>query len=435
MGIRLRKWALLFGDIFLLYLSLVGTLVIRFGDVWYQDAFLVHAISFSPVYLFWIVLFYIFNLYDLSIIPKSLTFFSRLTGVLAMMFLVGALFFYLQSFYGVSPKINLLLHVVIFGILMYGWRIIASYVWSSLFHTRIGIFDPRGSMTDLVSAIRTHHHAGYVIVPLEQLDGLQRHISEQRLNAIIVDDSIEHNPHLSQEFYACLNSEAYLMDCAEAYELFMGKIPVSSVGPHWFIEQLHRGKRNAYMQIKRLFDFIVAGIILIISLPIWLLIAIAITCDDRGSIFYSQERVGKNRKLFRIYKFRTMGAHAETDGALWAQKNDPRVTRIGRILRRLHLDELPQMINILKGDISFVGPRPERPEFVARLEEQVPHYHIRHFIHPGFTGWAQIRFTYARSVVDSQEKFEYDLYYIKNRSLLLDALIVLKSVQILFQKE
>ena len=128
-----------------------------------------------------------------------------------------------------------------------------------------------------------------------------------------------------------------------------------------------------------------------------------------------------------------MVPNAEKNGPLWAEKNDPRITKVGKILRRTHLDELPQMINVLKGDISLVGPRPERPEFVEKLEKEIPYYHLRHIVKPGFTGWAQIKFRYARSVIDSLEKFEYDLYYIKNRSLLLDIYILLKTFGLFFR--
>lgn len=437
MGLRLRKWILLLGDIILLYISLVITLFIRFGSELNEDILISHMSSFSLLYILWLAILYITNMYDLSLVPRSVQFFSRFAGVIIIIFLISALFFYIlpRPFRIVSPKINLLLHTAIFGALMYGWRIIATRTWSFLFHTRIGVFDPLGRMNDLVEALHAHHYAGYIIIPLKSPWGLPGQIKEQQLNAIIVDESIEQNINLRQEFYACLDSDAYLMDSTEAYEVFLRKIPVFSVGPQWLIERFRRKNRMAYAHLKRVFDICIATFVLILTIPLWFIIALLIKLDDGESFFYSQERVGKNRKLFRIYKFRTMKKRAETTEALWAQKNDPRTTRVGHILRSLHLDELPQMINILKGDISFVGPRPERLEFVAQLEKQIPHYHVRHFINPGFTGWAQIRFKYARSVRDSQEKFEYDLYYIKNRSILLDLLIVLKSAQILFKRE
>jgi lipopolysaccharide/colanic/teichoic acid biosynthesis glycosyltransferase len=171
--------------------------------------------------------------------------------------------------------------------------------------------------------------------------------------------------------------------------------------------------------------------------PLLAIIILAIKIEDHGPIFIRQERYGKHGKKFKLYKFRSMivlGAdgQAETGTAVWATVNDPRVTRVGKITRKLHLDELGQMINLIKGDLTLVGPRPERSEFVAELEKQIPYYFIRHTIQPGFTGWAQIKFRYARTVMDSQEKFEYDLYYLKNRNFFLDIGIILKTVQIIF---
>jgi len=187
--------------------------------------------------------------------------------------------------------------------------------------------------------------------------------------------------------------------------------------------------------LKRFVDIILAFSIIIITSPLWLIFAVLIKLEDKGPVFYRQKRVGKDRNEFWLTKFRSMKIDAENGKAKWAEKDDPRITKIGRFLRKIHLDELPQMLNILKGDISLVGPRPERPEFVKKLEKEIPHYHLRHIIRPGFTGWAQIKFRYGRTVEDSHEKFQYDLYYIKNRSLFLDLGILLKTFQLFFSKE
>ena len=163
----------------------------------------------------------------------------------------------------------------------------------------------------------------------------------------------------------------------------------------------------------------------LVSLPIMLVVAVAIKLDSRGPVFYRQKRVGKNGRLFRIVKFRSMREGAEEDsGPVWAKTTDPRATRVGRILRKLRLDEIPQFINVLRGEMNFIGPRPERPEFVEQLGEMLPYYMQRHLIKPGLTGWAQIRYRYGASVEDTMQKLQYDLYYVKNRSLLLDAIIV-----------
>jgi exopolysaccharide biosynthesis polyprenyl glycosylphosphotransferase len=182
--------------------------------------------------------------------------------------------------------------------------------------------------------------------------------------------------------------------------------------------------------IRRVLNLALALVGFVLALPIMILVALAVKLESRGPIFYTQERVGKNGRSFKIIKFRSMSATAERDtGPVWAEKADPRVTRIGRILRKLRLDELPQFVNVIRGDMNFVGPRPERPVFVEQLSEVIPYYQQRHLIKPGLTGWAQIKFPYGSSVEDAFEKLRYDLYYIKNRSFLLDAIIIFETVK------
>ena len=172
------------------------------------------------------------------------------------------------------------------------------------------------------------------------------------------------------------------------------------------------------------------GLFALLFLP---LVAIALLLESPGSLFYAQQRVGKNGKVFTLWKFRSMVPNAEENGAAWAQKNDPRVTKAGNILRKTFIDELPQAINILKGDMSLVGPRPERPEFVQSLSEEIPFYQIRHLVKPGITGWAQVNSPYGNSTQGALEKLQYDLYYLKNRSLMLDLDILLKTVNVVFK--
>ena len=167
-------------------------------------------------------------------------------------------------------------------------------------------------------------------------------------------------------------------------------------------------------------------------LPLFLVIPILVKSESRGPVIYSQTRTGRGGREFVLYKFRTMYTNAEQDGPRWAEQDDPRVTRVGRILRKTRLDELPQLWNVLKGDMSFVGPRPERPAFVLEIEKNVPYYELRHLVSPGITGWAQVMFPYGASIEDAVEKLQYDLYYIKNYSLLLDAVILIKTMRIVF---
>jgi exopolysaccharide biosynthesis polyprenyl glycosylphosphotransferase len=169
----------------------------------------------------------------------------------------------------------------------------------------------------------------------------------------------------------------------------------------------------------------------ILSLPIVLVTAIFIKLESRGPVFYKQERVGKNGRIFTLMKFRSMRVDAEQDGPVWASKGDARTTRVGRVIRKVRIDEIPQFWNILKGEMSFVGPRPERPHFVAQLAEEIPFYQQRHLIAPGLTGWAQIKYPYGSSIEDARQKLQYDLFYIKNHSLFLDAIVLFETVKII----
>lgn len=212
----------------------------------------------------------------------------------------------------------------------------------------------------------------------------------------------------------------------------MGKIKLDVLDPSWmFLSDGFRGGAvRAYL--KRLFDITLAVLLLPLLLPLMLLVAVAVFIEGglRGPILYRQVRVGENGRPFQIVKFRSMKTDAEKDGAQWATRNDARVTRVGAVIRKVRLDELPQILNVLRGNMSFVGPRPERPEFVEQLAEKIPYYNERHRVKPGLTGWAQICYQYGASQEDAFEKLQYDLYYVKNYSLLLDLMILVQTVEV-----
>ena len=218
---------------------------------------------------------------------------------------------------------------------------------------------------------------------------------------------------------------------ASVYEEYTGKIAVENLRPSWLIFSPGFRKSRVLSATKRLLDVIVSGIGLILAAPLMLLVWIAIRMTSPGAVLYHQQRVGLDGRIFTLHKFRSMQENAEaTTGAVWASKaGDTRVTSVGRFLRRSRLDELPQLWNVLIGDMSFVGPRPERPEFVKKLTEQIPFYGQRHIVRPGLTGWAQVRYTYGASVEDSLQKLQYDLFYIKNLSVALDLFIILNTIK------
>ena len=187
--------------------------------------------------------------------------------------------------------------------------------------------------------------------------------------------------------------------------------------------------------IKRTLDLFLAVTGLLVSLPVTVITGILIKLESPGPVFYLQERVGEKERTFKVIKFRSMRNDAEKDGAVWASENDPRITQVGNFIRKVRIDEIPQMWNVLKGDMSFVGPRPERPIFVHTLVESIPYYSLRHAVKPGITGWAQVCYPYGASEEDALRKLEYDLYYIKNQSIFMDLLIIFRTIKtVLFQK-
>ncbi len=224
---------------------------------------------------------------------------------------------------------------------------------------------------------------------------------------------------------------------ASVYETFTGKIAVENLRPSWLIFSEGFRKTRLLVAAKRTADLVLAALGLLMALPVMLVVSAAIKLTSPGPVLYHQPRVGQNGRVFPVHKFRSMRPDAEAKtGPVWAAAGrDPRVTPVGRILRRSRLDELPQLWNVLVGDMSFVGPRPERPEFVENLTRQIPFYGQRHVVKPGLTGWAQVRYTYGASVEDAMEKLQYDLFYIKNLSLALDLYIVLETIKTVLMRD
>ncbi|MDO8602158.1 MAG: sugar transferase, partial [bacterium] len=228
-----------------------------------------------------------------------------------------------------------------------------------------------------------------------------------------------------------------VIDLSDLYETIFQRVSLSELEEAWFLEHLpHQNrKENGF---RRISEIIVALTGLIITLPISILASLLIKLTSAGPIFYTQKRVGRQRKVFNLYKFRSMyhskerNPDADDSKPTWTRPNDARITLVGRVLRATHIDELPQLLNIIKGDMSFIGPRPERPEFTAQLETQIPFYELRYILRPGITGWAQINFKYAASVDEAYEKLQYDIYYLKNQSFFKDLFIMMKTIKKIF---
>jgi sugar transferase (PEP-CTERM system associated) len=267
--------------------------------------------------------------------------------------------------------------------------------------------------------------------PVESVEQILQTIKDENVSQIVVALSERRGVLPVRDMFSCKLRGVDVVDAVNFYEKSTGKLLLEHIRPGWFVfSEGFLVTRLMFMK-QRIVDVLSAGILLFLTLPFFPLIALAIRLESPGDVFFRQQRVGFKEELFDLIKFRTMCDDAEKDsGAVWAQENDARVTRIGSLMRKFRIDELPQLFNVLKGEMSFIGPRPERPEFVARLNKKIPYYSRRHSVRPGLTGWAQIKYPYGASEEDATEKLRYDLYFIKNFSICLEFKIILGTFKV-----
>ena len=408
------------------------------------------------VFCLWIMGFYVAALYDLTLFREPLKLFrSYLEAMLANLGIAFA-FFYLLPIFNIAPRTNLFLDFVITLLLGYMWRMFfRRFVLERVEYARVLYIGPVDGASDvyemlrksslgltLVAAISTQSASSVPSsLPIHWMHGLDRLaevLKSERIQTIVLGVRLDQIPELQRALYRAIFSSVLLVDRVELEESATGRIPLSHVNETWFLEHLRESDKAWYENTKRAFDVLLAIPFVLFTVFILPWVALAIKLSSPGPIFYTQQRVGKAGKPIRIWKFRTMRVDAEKNGPQFTAStaHDPRVTVVGRWMRQLRIDELPQLWNVIRGDLSFVGPRPERPEFVAPLIEQMPYYNLRHLTRPGLTGWAQVNFlTPTSRLEDNLKKLQYDLFYIKRRSLLLDISILLKTIGIVLRRQ
>jgi len=275
------------------------------------------------------------------------------------------------------------------------------------------------------------HEKNTAMICKKDYDGICDMAEQMNINKIVVALTDRRGKFPAAELLKCRVNGIEVLEGTSFYEMLTGKLIVEQISPAWLIfsEGFHKSGTRRFL--KRSTDLILSLIMLVLLLPVIILTAILIKIDSKGPIFFSQERIGEKRETYKVYKFRSMIADAEKQsGPVWAKDDDDRITRVGNVIRKWRLDEIPQLWNVLKGDMSFVGPRPERDFFVKQLEEMIPYYGERFTVKPGITGWAQVSYGYGASVDDAVEKLNYDLFYIKNISIFMDLMIVLRTIKI-----
>ena len=431
-----RAGLILFGDFIAFWLSFVLLLLLRFGMESYVFAIQKHLIPFTILYLTWVLIFYIFGLYDLLNVKPTIPYFKRWFIAILCSLAAGILLFYFVPIFGISPKMNLIIQVLGFGFFSFLVRRIIYTLFSKTITQPTILIGNSEYLIELKKTISANPQIGLQIINhLENMSELTLDLENTKDVIIILDKNTKTPDEIILDLY---KKGVDIIDIAKAYERFLQKIPVGYASSTWIINNINKDENFVYKITRKITNIIFSLTILIISSPFLLIAIIARLIEDGRPIFYNQKRVGINGKIFTLFKLRSMivlapDGGAEKNGAKWCEgHDDSRITSVGKIIRRLHIDEIPQMINIIKGDISLVGPRPERPQFVASLEDTIPHYKLRHIIRPGFTGWAQIKFRYANTELGSKEKFEYDLYYIKNRNIFIDFGIIIRTIQIIF---
>jgi exopolysaccharide biosynthesis polyprenyl glycosylphosphotransferase len=451
----MKKFLLFISDIAILFGSLLLTLYLRYGQA-FSEKLEFHLAPFSLIFIVWLIVFYIANLYEPATLRNNIYFYSSLLQTIVIASVISVIFFYLFPLFNITPKTNLAIFAAIFTGLEFSVRYGFNRIFEKKFKKSLLIVGLNQQALELAWFVKNNPQLGYELkhaVDLypEKLDeaedefqkfgiirglsGLSSTINNEEVDTIVISPEAYRAQEIINLFYKSLGKKISFFNLASFYERLTGKVPLGAINQIWFLENLSEGKKRGYEFTKRLFDTVFAVVIGIISLTLYPFIALIIKMSSPGPVFYKQKRVGQASRIFEIIKFRTMRKDAEkSTGAIWTTENDPRITSVGNFLRKTRLDELPQVWNILKGEMSFVGPRAERPEFHVTLQKNVPFYEERYLIKPGLTGWAQINFRYGSSVKDTAEKLKYDLYYIKNRSLLLDLGIILKTVRIASQQ-
>lgn len=421
------------GDILLFIASISSILYVRYGATEFSDRFAAHREPFIIVLIIWLAIFYISNLYTYKAFGNILEISKRIVASILISFSITISIFYIFSrFFELTPKVNLVLFAILFGLLDIGWRYILRKVFTQKkFRSNILLLAPSHLTKEICDYVSANPQHGFTLTIFKEgLHELKEIVEAKSITQVVIDGKFLRDNKVTRILYGILSKQIEITTLTDFYESLFGCIPIEEIEEEWFIREITKNK-SIYESAKYLFEISLMVMTLPITIPIGLIIAILVGATSKGPIIYTQRRVGKNNRNFTLYKFRTMKINQE--GPLWTTPNDSRLTGVGKFLRHTHLDELPQLLNVFKGDISFVGPRPERTKLVETYES-IPYYEIRHIIKPGIIGWAQLNYKPSTTLEEAKKKFQFDLYYIKNRSFILDIFIILKTARTIFIK-
>lgn len=434
---------LFLGDIFFFVFSLWLALYLRFGEMPDMLRLKAHFVPFSILFIVWIAVYFIAGLYA----KHTLLLKSKLPTIIFNAQVVNSIFaivfFYVIPFFGITPKTILFIYLVISFVCILIWRLYGAFVFGNKEKQPALLVGAGDEMKELLNEVNnnTRYDLSFISsVDVNDIDSINIQediittVYSNDIKIIVIDFSNEKVAPLLPHLYNLIFSKVRFIDSHRIYEDIFDRIPLSLVTYSWFLENISVSPKFTYDFLKRLMDIVISLPLGILSLVFYPFVYIAIKLDDRGDIFIKQNRVGKDGKNINLYKFRSMGRNEVN----LESKTENKVTKVGNFLRKTRIDELPQLWNIITGDLSLIGPRPELPSGVAIYEKEIPYYNIRHLIKPGLSGWAQINQEnhphHNAHISLTKEKLTYDIYYIKNRSFWLDVNIALKTIKSLLSR-
>jgi len=438
---------LLLGDLVIFFVSLWIALFLRYFELPSGATLGEHISPFAILFLVWIFVFFIFGLYE----KHTLILKNKLPNIILNAqitnSIIAMLFFYLIPYFGIAPKTNLFIYLIISFLLISLWRNYGIFLIGGTKKQNGIIIGSGENVDELEKEIDNNERYGIKLIGLIDPDKINNEeieakildfIQKTDISIVIVDMQNKKLESMLFEFYNLIfSSKVHFVDLHKIYEEIFDRIPISLIKHSWFLENLSSYPKIMYNILKRIMDIVISSVLGVISLIFYPFVILVIKFDDGGPIFIKQNRIGKNNKEIRIIKFRTMARDNMGKQCLNTRKNNA-ITRVGKILRKLRIDELPQLWNVLTGDLSLIGPRPEMPALVKIYEREIPYYNARHLIKPGLSGWAQLyQEAPPKFQVQSNQtkvKLSYDLYYIKNCSIFLDFKVALKTIKILISR-
>ena len=438
---RLKVFLALASDILIFYIALWLTLIIRYVLIdrapgTFYSSIPLHLTPFTIIFFFWLIIFWASGLYDLVKLRNEEVFYKTILTAFGINTAVTIAFFYFIPYFVITPKLNLFINLALTLLLLYFWRQYFNRWARKSLQIHLVFLGANDEVMELKEFLTKNPQLGFHIDGIMAPDNfieLENIWHNKRFSLIVTAEKFGQGKKLARALFEYFKKGVTISDLDKFYENVTKRVPISIIKEVWFLENISEIERGFYETIKRGFDILLGIILSAITVITFPFVAIGIKIFDPGPIFYRQARVGKNGRVFTLTKFRSLPIrNLKSDFDKMQKPPEKLITAFGRFLRKSHIDELPQVWNILKGEMSFIGPRPEKPDFVEQLSEEIPFYEMRQLIKPGITGWAQLNNPSAGPTMkETMEKLQYDLYYIKNRSVFLDLSIVLKTIRIL----